>query len=350
MIVLYKDNKIIGADKELLDSLNVDLYNLSNKISELDLLIASYQNKPFSIDNFSFIVKEIPFISLENIKIFTLEEASQTAKELNLNMPLEEKISIFEEPQFEEPQISLEPQVSIEQQISMEPQISTNLQIPIEETFNEPLVQTPETTLPQEKEIAPITSEEEIQISFESNHSEVDEILSLNKEEANKLIADELHKAAEDLGIDYKTIYDLYIDLLKQFKDEKKAFYNAIEKEDYNSLHKIAHKLKGAALNLRLSKLALILKYIDEESKAKKPITEIKFLVDKFYDFVNKIDKGDSIKEIPESIKNLILLTIQNYLTTQNEKKFKKDLKYIEKILNIKINSLEDLQDLIKDQ
>jgi hypothetical protein len=48
-------------------------------------------------------------------------------------------------------------------------------------------------------------------------------------------------------------------------------------------------------------------------------------------------------------MKELIVHVINEYLSTQNEKKFKKNLKYIEKMLNIKINSLKELQELVKD-
>ena len=321
MIILFKDNKIIGADNNLLKILNADLNNLSNIISELELLISSRKNSSISLYNHQFKIEEIPLVSLENIKIFNLIQDTKSTQELSLENEL------LISPNLEENEIQIKQ--------PFEETLTTNLE---KNLIKEPVI--------TEEEIKPVITEEEIKLSFEDNLDEINKILSLDKKEANQLIAEDLKKASQDLGIDYQMINDLYKDLLKQFKNEKKSLYEAIENQNYEKIHKIAHTLKGASLNLRLSNLALILKTLDEESKSHKPIEQIKFLVDKFYDFVNKIENK---KEIPESIKNLILLTIKEYLATQNEKKFKKDLKYIEKLLNTKINSLEDLQELVKE-
>ena len=341
MIVLFKDNKIIGADKKLLNQLSASLDNLSQIISELELIIASKQNNSISIHNNFFNIEEIPIVSIENIKAFNLIKSEKETVDLenellnlNINQENELKEIKLQEP-FEE----------------LETSTDNNTLTFETKPINEPIQTIQEPNFQEIKineEIKPIIPEEEIKISFEDNFDEINSILSLNQKEANKLIAEELKKASEDLGIDYKMIHDLYNDLIKQFNNEKKNFYNAIEKNDYEKIHKTAHTLKGAALNLRLSKLGLILKYIDEESKMHKPIEQLKFLIDKFYAFVNKIENNKQT-EIPEGIKNLILLTIKEYLATQNEKKFKKDLKYIEKLLNTKINSLEDLQELVKE-
>ena len=340
MIVLFKNGKIIGAETEFLKLLNADLAGLSSIVSELEFLISSRQNNSVTVGNVSFKVEEIPLISLENISAFKLSQ------DLSLNTQ-----SSYAEPviNLENELLNIEPLNKEEKNedfnITIQPeQIQPASQMQVKE------ISTPEIKHPAESaEIKPVMPEDEIKISFENTFDEINEILSLNKEEANQLIAEELQKASQDLGIDYQMINDLYIDLIKQFENEKKEFYKAIDENNYEKLHQTAHKLKGAALNLRLSKLALILKNIDEESKAHKPMEQIKFLVDKFYDFVNKIKNDSASSEIPENIKNLILITIKDYLANQNEKKFKKDIKYIEKILNTKINSLEDLQKLVKE-
>ena len=336
MIILFKNNKIIGVDNNLLNLLNIDFNNLSNIISELELLISSKKEHTITLQNYSFEVQETPIISLEDIKVFDLKKKS----EFNIEQPLlETELSILPR---EEPSLKIEePKLEISK-LEGETKIEEIPQINLEKSLTQPEIQISHT----EEEIKPINLEEEIKISFESNLEEINKILSLDKKQANELIKEDLKKASEDLSIDFQMINELYKDLLNQIKNEKKSLYEAIEKQDYEKIHKIAHTLKGAALNLRLSNLALILKNIDEESKTKKPIEEIKFLVDKFYDFVNKLENK---KDIPENIKNLILITIKDYLASQNEKKFKKDLKYIEKLLNTKINSLEDLQELVKE-
>jgi sensor histidine kinase YesM len=53
--------------------------------------------------------------------------------------------------------------------------------------------------------------------------------------------------------------------------------------------------------------------------------------------------------EIDPKIKNFVLNTIRYYLETQDEKKFQKDKKYIEKLLNINIDSINDLENVLKD-
>ncbi len=357
MIVLFKNGKITGAETELLKLLNADLNNLSSIVSELELLISSKQNNSVKINDLSFNVTEIPFVSLENIKIFKLTQNITQTNETEIfpqpTISLEDEFLSIEplntsenkEIQIEKPSLTNAPDIE-DFNISIQKTEPETIQIN-KEKHQEPFFPEIKQTHKQE-EIKPLMTENEIKISFENSFDEINEILSLDKKEANELIAEELQKASQDLGINYQTIHDLYIDLINQFESEKKEFYKAIENNDYEKIHQVAHKLKGAALNLRLSKLALILKNIDEESKANKPIEQIKFLVDKFYNFVDKI-KNQENSEIPESMKSLILNTIKNYLATQNEKKFKKDIKYIEKILNIKINSLEDLQKLVKE-
>ena len=345
MIVLFKNHKIIGVDNNLLNLLNADLDNLSSKISELELILSTIQQNNFTLGAYSFTVEEIPLISLEDIKAYNLIQTNQNEVEtFTKPSDLDEFIKIETPHAAEETPINIEP-IQIE-----EPVIKHHEETIPSESLNQTEFQlninTPTESI-QENKIEPVPTEQEIKISFETSN-EIDEILSLNKEETNKLITEELHKAAKDLEIDFQTIYQLYMDLLTQIKEAKKSFDESINNKDYEKLHQIAHKLKGAALNLRLSKLALILKQIDEDSKDKKPIEEIDFLIEKFYDFVDKLDTKKSEK-IPESIKKLILITIQDYLDTQNEKKFKKDIRYIEKLLKTKIDSLEDLQQLIKE-
>jgi len=383
MIILFKNQKIIGIDNNLLNLLNTNLDNLSTKISELELILSSLKKENFTLENHSFKVEEIPIVSLENIKAYYLrqtEEIFEFQENPILNENLIKPEPINESINFEYPTKNKEEILNLEEteKLHLEPSIEQTLQehileeippktqetidninitpeeLPLEYSLEETSNQNLEkefnllSNQPQKiQKIEPIKEEKEIQISFESSN-EIDEILSLDKESTNKLITEELQKASTDLEIDLQTIHKLYLDLLQQLKEEKKSFDEAIKNHDYDKLHETAHKLKGAALNLRLSKLALILKQIDEDAKNKKNIEEIQSLIEKVYNFFNKLENKDNNK-IPDNIKRLILITIQNYLETHNEKKFKKDIKYIEKLLNTKIVSLEDLQELIKE-
>jgi ribosomal protein L29 len=381
-MIVFKNGKIIAIDKTLLKNLNATLEELSDVISQMQLQILSLKNEPLSLKNKKIEIKEIEILSIEDIKIFETKVIESSVKE-----ELEPELKTFEpeikpleiEPKIEEPQeikFDYEPAPIEPEEIKFDyetPQFEPKLEEPAPKTQPEEKKELNLEISPQEinKEITPPTvSEEEkpqefslqnepqeiepvdegmISISFEDEFSEIDTLLNLPPKEASKQIEEELKKAAEDLSIDIDTIYELKDELFEMFKTEKEKLLKTIEDKNYDEIHKTAHKLKGAALNLRLSNIAMILKKIDEISKSKKDIHKIKYLTDKFYDFIEKIEAQKPKPKIPKEIKDLILITIQNYLETQNEKQFKKDKKYIEKLLNVKIDSIEDLQQILKE-
>ena len=229
----------------------------------------------------------------------------------------------------------------------------STLQMPAEEEKKE------EETLPDilQKEEEP----QVLELDFEENISECEKILA--KKDIKGLIDKELETAIEELGIDEEMARELFADLLEQIKEKKDAFYHAVANKDYNELHEIAHYLKGASLNLRLSNISFIFKTIDEESKKETHIDSIKKLIDDFYKFLDKLENGDgnnddttteeneaSQPEIDPKIKAIVLNTIKQYLETQDEQRFQKDKGFIEKLLNRKIDSLKDLEYLWKDR
>ena len=338
MIVAIKDNKIVGVDKELLQTLNTNLENLSQKINIINLAFASIKDTPLiEIEGISFEVSEIDFVSLENIKLYRLKKvASQIQK-------------VESTPEFSL-ETELKPQETLETQTNA-PEFSLETELKPQETL-ETQTNAPEFSLETELKPQETPKEQPIKLYFEDEFNEIDELLELDKKEIKEKLTEELKKAAQELNIDTDTIKELFEELLKQIQENKEPFYEALQNKNYEKMHSIAHSLKGASLNLRLANLGLILKYIDEKSKDKVPIEQMEMLVNKFYNFVDKIpdNKNDieSFNQIDENIKNLILQTIENYLETNNEKQFKKDLKYIKKILKTDINSLEDLQNIIK--
>jgi len=433
MIVATKNNKIIGVDKKLLDILNVNLENLSEKINIIDLSFSAMKNNLLiEIDNHIFKVEEINFLNLENIRLFYLKEEKEEIKEKTLtksepevSTPTENKTSsaipefdeliINGEDNFNQPQqptqpqfqahihqqptqtqsFQPEPQFSLDNELNMqspsplkEPEVSTpaenktssaipefdELIINGEDNFNQPQQPTqpqpqayihqqptqtqsfqpePQFSLDNELNVEPV-KKQPIKLSFEDDFKEINELLELDKNEVKNKINEELQKAAEELGIDLDTIKELFEVLLEQYQENKAPFYEAIKNKDYETLHKIAHSLKGASLNLRLANLGLILKYIDEQSKERVPIEKMAMLINKFYNFVDKITDNDNTQlfeniDIDEYTKQLIKETIENYKITKNEKKLQKDLKYIKKILGVEVNSIEDLERLIKD-
>jgi len=193
-----------------------------------------------------------------------------------------------------------------------------------------------------------------IEITFEDDLEEVIEILK-NKKEFGNSVDTELKKASEELGIDYNELKNWYEQLIEQIIEEKNSIYKFLKEKDYNNLHKSYHKLKGAALNLRLSKIAIILKKLDELSKNRENIEKIKQITDDFYNLIEETSNNektqtvtDGIKTTDRYIEDIVIKTIQTYLETQDEKRFEKDKVYIEKLLNTKINNIEELKNIIK--
>jgi len=319
MIVVFKDNKVIAIDKKLLQALNVSLEEINKVLSTLKLSLSALNNSNIKIENKMFHIKEIDLLSIEDIKVYELEIAEEKTETKEELPPLGEDLLKTE----------------------------TKEELP---PLGEDLLKT-ET----KEELPPLG---EIQITFGDEFEEIRELLEMDEKATAKLFKEDLEKASQDLGIDLPTLEELSKELIKQIEESKSKFQKALSKADYELLHKTAHSLKGAALNLRLSNLALVLKAIDEKSKAHADIEELKTLIDKFYELVEKIKpviyKDSSTQyidiKIPEEVKILINKTIQRYLTTQNEKQLQKDLKYIQTILGVEINSFEELKSLIKGQ
>ena len=369
MIVVFQNHQITAVDKELLHILKCSLNDLSDKISLIDLALKSIQNGEIKIDNKIFSVKEVPLVSVESISIYQLSkkselpmEISETSQESDFKTPSENKDIESLLGEFEIKPIETLPEENLKSEKPLEETETKPLETK-EASFEiskEQITPSENLKVETEKESSKKESKEseEITITFDDEFEEIEKILSLDDEKAKKLILEDLEKAADDFEMDLESIKELYNELLSQIKTNKDNFYNAIKAHDYEKMHKIAHSLKGASLNLRISNLAMILKTIDEKSKEKISFDKLEFLVNNFYAFVEKVKNLENTSEntnkeitntnIPPYLKELILDTIKNYLSTQNEKKLKKDLKYIEKLLNVKINSIEELQNIIK--
>jgi len=374
MLVIVENNKITGIEKNLLSVLETDLNSLSDLINTLNLQLSSIQNTLLNVKDKRFSVNEIEILSAKNIKVFNLKLETEETVQSSDFISQEPEIKAVEETAHE-PVINLINEVEKAEDFLVVPQIEHEEETPslnigiIEE--KEKYKETEQEQKPENKlidfdeekiefeahkiEKIPETQQPEseiIEISFEDDLEEVIEILK-NKKEFNSSIETELKKASEELGIDYNELKNWYEQLIEQIKDEKALIYKYINQKDYNSLHKSYHKLKGAALNLRLSQIALVLKKLDELSKNKEDIEKIKLITDDFYNLIeNKAtaptEQSESTDSKDKHIEDIIIKTIQTYLNTQNEAQFQKDKKYIEKLLNTKIDSIKDLQKIIK--
>jgi len=410
-MIIYEEGKITAISKSLLNTLNTNLGELSEIINQIELETAVLNKTSINIKNQSFKITKEDLITLKNLSVFTLkqeevlpelpkEEPAENIQPLQMptieqseEKPQETLSNILpEEPKQEEnlnplnlatqeevlPELPKEESAENIQPLQMQtieqseekPQETLSNILPEEskqeENLNPLNLATQEEILPELPKEENLNNEEDnapIELDFEENITECEKILA--QKDIKSLINKELETAKEELGIDDEMTQELFNDLLEQFKDKKEAFYKALEKQDYEQLHEIAHFLKGASLNLRLSNISFIFKTIDEESKKHTNLNTIKKLIDGFYDFINRFENGNEEEneintseinnesqhiEIDPKIKNIVLNTIKQYLETQDEQKFQKDKAFLERLLNREISSLKDLEYLWKDE
>jgi len=321
-MIVYEDGKIVAISKNLLNQFNLSLEDVSKMITKIELEMAVLNQNSIELMNTIFKIKKEELLTLKNLDIYLFEKVEETNIKTEINTQFLEKKEVSED--------ILD--VSIPKNEEIE---NKNVEIIEEEEEEKPIV-----------------------LDFEDNISECEKIFE-EKNNINDIIKKELQLATEELGINDEMANELFKDLLNQIINKKESFYKAIEENNYENLHKISHYLKGASLNLRLSNLAFIFKTIDEEAKNKSDINIIKNIVDKLYDYISPLvdiqnqqtDNATELKkvEINPKIKKFVLNTIRHYLETQDEQKFQKDKKNIEKLLNTKIDTINDLQQILKE-
>jgi HPt (histidine-containing phosphotransfer) domain-containing protein len=310
-MIIYENKKIIGISKKLLQTLNIaSLEEIPSIINQFQLDSALLNKKSINILNKEFIIKKEDLFTLKDLEIYLLIPIQDNQSENNDLLNLSTK----NESQLQMPEINVQDN---QYEISQQP----------------------------------------IELSFEDNITKCEKIFK-EKGNINEIIKEEVDLAKKELGIDDELAQELLKELLDQIINKKDELYKAIKNKDYEKIHRIAHYLKGSALNLRLSKLAFIFKTIDEESKKHTDIETIKSITDKLFDFISPLfekdisipkietNKNKSNITIDPKIKNFVMNTIRYYLEKQDEKRFERDKEYLERLLHIKINSLEDLKDL----
>ncbi len=161
----------------------------------------------------------------------------------------------------------------------------------------------------------------------DTSQEEFIQFLSLPKKEVEKFIKNELKNASNELSIDIETIEELFEDFKVQIKEEKMAFYDALNNNDYKTLDQIAHKLKGVAYNLRLFKVGKVFETIDELAKKEASKENIKPFIDKIYLFLDKINSEIDNIFTEQNEQNIVTSAVVGFL---NEIK-KGDLQTIKK-------------------
>ena len=158
----------------------------------------------------------------------------------------------------------------------------------------------------------------EIDLGLNQNENENDEEIeeiTISQEE----ITQDLQQASQDLDIDNQTILQFFEDFKQQLIEEKVIIYNAINNEDFDTLHKSCHKLKGVALNLRLHKLAELFKMADEFAKNKKNIEKIKSIIDNIFNVINKIEINLDF-DLPQEDKEILFKSFYSFLEEIKDK------------------------------
>ena len=171
---------------------------------------------------------------------------------------------------------------------------------------------------------------------------------SISEEE----IANDLTQASNDLGIDNNTIKEFFKDFKQQLKDEKEIFFEALNNQDYETLHKSSHKLKGVALNLRLNKFAELLKTADELAKNHSDITKIKNILENIYEVIDNSNQNTKLSidiDIPQDEKIILFKSLYQLLEdikTKDISTIKKELNNAYNLIPVKelleINNIED--------
>ena len=94
----------------------------------------------------------------------------------------------------------------------------------------------------------------------------------------NNSYNDLLSKSAEELGVGVEFIRNLIIQFIMNFDDYMTSLNKNITDMNYDAIHSEAHKIKGAAFNLRLDKLGNYFLEIEQNAKKKNEIDYNKIL------------------------------------------------------------------------
>ena len=407
ILIISKNDKIIGADEEFLQ--NTSLENLKLNFPSMDLftLQTSENNFEFTYNDINYFVQKYKvYTDIEEGNIFIFSKENKQIQNINISQPIQaeenkeikKEISILpEESENNDLDLNLdstqtdskpeENELDLNLSFDSQPEQSENNDLDLN------LDSTPTDSKPEENELdlnlsfdsQPEQSENnDLDLNLDSTptdskpeENELDLGLSSNEEDNNNNetisiteddIKKDLNQASSDLGIDNETINQLFEDFKQQIKDEKNIFQKAIAEMDYDTLHKSAHKLKGVAFNLRLLKFGDLFKNIDDLAKSQADMREIETVINNLYSIIKEDNKINTINSLdnekinfinpPENQeeKDIILKSIQislEELKNKSEEEIKSNLKYLTNIIksdnlsNINSSSKEELLNII---
>ena len=375
VLIISESDQIIGADEEFLENSSLEeikekfpsmsIFTLQSSIGEFDF---NYQDKTYIVNKISIIMDEINaniYIfndknsSISSVSNETLEENIQTIENLNNNLDIpisnndtttsstdssldmeldipenkDEKINLSldiepkedenktnETKKDEDEENNLEIDITLCNDTNLEDDKS--LEIDLNNTKEE--LQFPKLDLGLDLlNQTPSTPKLDLGLDNINTSSDNSETLDLGLKHTKHSfsiteadVQKDLEQASRELSIDNDTIKEFFKDFTNQLKDEKEIFMDAIKNKDFDTIHKSAHKLKGVALNLRLSKFANLLKQVDELAKANKNIEEIEDMLVNLYDAIEE-DDGTRLTiniYLPPEEKEILLKSLLQFL------------------------------------
>jgi len=107
--------------------------------------------------------------------------------------------------------------------------------------------------------------------------------------------------AADELGLPVDLIEEFIGDFINQAHEFKEQLFDAMEKEDFDNIKVLSHKLKGVAANLRIEDSFEVLRNINETDDIKECEANLK----KFYLTVAKLE-GKDIEEVKRELERPI--------------------------------------------
>ena len=344
ILIISENDQIIGSDEEFLngDSLETLKENFPS-LSLFALQSESVENVfDFEYNSILYIVnKHKIVIDSENAYLYLFAKSDS---QIDKNDHDEKAILPVNENPIE---LGLEP---IKDEIQNEPEQPKQDSNDLDLGFDEPEAQTSTTEPELDLDLGTTSEEPKEEASLElgldsepeqpKQDSNDDEELpfKISKEEIQK----DLEQASKDLGIDTDMLMEFFNDFKQQLLDEKDTFLTAIANNDYETLHKSAHKLKGVALNLRLTKCGDLLRTTDDLSKQQEDLTKISKLLNTIYASLTDRPILENIDSVNEDVDNTVLELDKELSLKDKKVLFKTLYDFVESIKSLDESSLKE--------
>lgn len=111
---------------------------------------------------------------------------------------------------------------------------------------------------------------------------EILKIMNINTDSLEESMKELIGKVREETGLVESEVQELLDDYVKYTSSEFEILGDMVEKNDFEGISKLSHKLKGSSLSLRISNIAEILQKMDEDAKNKNNLN--------FQDYLDELD------------------------------------------------------------